>query len=114
MAVRHRTQRGHRPRPGAVVATAGGAGTDGRVGDPATATDAELEALVVSWQVEEAMRRLSDDHRTVLIEVHVRDRSYDDVADELGVPAGTVKSRVDYGLRAPRLALEELGWDDDG
>jgi RNA polymerase sigma-70 factor (ECF subfamily) len=27
----------------------------------------------------------------------------------IGVPAGTVKSRVFYGLRALRLALEERG-----
>ena len=30
----------------------------------------------------------------------------------LGVPVGTVKSRVYYGLKALRLALEELGWVD--
>ena len=33
------------------------------------------------------------------------------VAAELGVPVGTVKSRVYYALRALRLALEEMGWD---
>ena len=32
---------------------------------------------------------------------------------ELGVPVGTVKSRVYYALKAMRLALEELGWTDD-
>jgi RNA polymerase sigma-70 factor (ECF subfamily) len=29
------------------------------------------------------------------------------------VPVGTIKSRVYYGLKALRLALEELGWVDD-
>ena len=32
--------------------------------------------------------------------------------DDLGIPAGTVKSRVYYGLRAMRSALEAQGWRD--
>jgi RNA polymerase sigma-70 factor (ECF subfamily) len=31
---------------------------------------------------------------------------------ELGVPEGTIKSRVYYGLRALRNALEEMGYED--
>ena len=34
-------------------------------------------------------------------------------AQPLGVPVGTVKSRVYYALKAMRLALEELGWSSD-
>ena len=30
-------------------------------------------------------------------------------AETLGVPAGTVKSRTHYALRALRLALDEMG-----
>lgn len=79
------------------------------------ATDGdELDRLLLAWQVEEALRRVSPEHRVVLLEVHCRGRSYAEVAAELGVPAGTVKSRVFYGLKAMRLALEELGWSDDG
>ena len=37
----------------------------------------------------------------------------EEVAVELGVPTGTVKSRVYYALKALRLALEELGWNGD-
>src|SRR6266545_4136971 len=40
-----------------------------------------------------------------------RARPYAEVAAELGVPEGTVKSRVYYALRALRLALEEMGWE---
>ena len=71
-----------------------------------------IERMLVSWQVEEALRKLSEDHRVVLIETYYRARPYSDVAAELGVPVGTVKSRVYYALRALRLALDELGWDD--
>ena len=56
---------------------------------------------------------LSDEHRVALVEVHYQGRAYGEVAAELGVPVGTVKSRVYYTLKAMRLALEELGWTDD-
>ena len=71
-----------------------------------------LEEALLSWQVEEAMRRIGDDHRHVLVETHYRGRPYAEVAEELGVPEGTVKSRVYYGLRALRVVLEEMGYED--
>jgi RNA polymerase sigma-70 factor, ECF subfamily len=70
-----------------------------------------LEELLVTWQVEEALRRIGDAHRHALVETHLRGRSYTEVASELGIPEGTVKSRVYYGLRALRNALEEMGYD---
>ena len=74
--------------------------------------DSELERLATLWQLEEALRRLRPEHHEVLVEVSIRGRQYSDVATELGVPEGTVKSRVYYGLRALRVALEELGWEE--
>ena len=71
-----------------------------------------LEEMLVSWQVEEALRRIGDQHRRALVETYLRGRPYADVASELGVPEGTIKSRVYYGLRALRNALEEMGYDD--
>ncbi|HVJ95784.1 MAG TPA: sigma-70 family RNA polymerase sigma factor [Acidimicrobiia bacterium] len=75
--------------------------------------DDEFEHSLVAWQVEEALQRLSAEHRQALVEVHYRARSYHEVAEEFGVPVGTVKSRVYYALKAMRLALEEVGWTDD-
>ena len=77
-------------------------------------TDDSVDRILGAWQVEEALRMLSDEHRVVLVEVHYRGRPYGEVATQLGVPVGTVKSRVFYALKAMRLALEELGWNDDG
>jgi RNA polymerase sigma-70 factor (ECF subfamily) len=74
--------------------------------------DEALDHLVRSWEVEEALRKLGEEHRVALVEVHYKGRPYADVAQDLGVPPGTVKSRVFYGLRAMRLALEEMGWSD--
>lgn len=89
--------------------------------DPATLASSpdeetvdEIDRVLLTWQVEEALTRVSPDHRRVLIDVHLRGRPIADVAAELGVPPGTVKSRVYYGLRALRVVLEELGWADGG
>jgi len=70
-----------------------------------------LEEILLSWQVEEALRRIGDQHRKVIVETFYKGRPYAEVAAELGVPEGTIKSRVYYGLRALRNALEELGYD---
>lgn len=56
-----------------------------------------------------ALGRLSAEHRDVLRECYYRGRSVAEAAAVLGVPAGTVKSRTHYALRALRLAIEELG-----
>jgi RNA polymerase sigma-70 factor (ECF subfamily) len=74
--------------------------------------DESLDRLLRSWEVEEALRKIGDEHRVALVEVHYKGRPYAEVARDLGVPPGTVKSRVYYGLRAMRLALEEMGWTD--
>jgi RNA polymerase sigma-70 factor, ECF subfamily len=70
-----------------------------------------LNEALLSWQVEEALRRIGEDHRRVIVETFYRGRPYAEIAEELGVPEGTVKSRVYYGLRALRVALEETGYD---
>jgi RNA polymerase sigma-70 factor, ECF subfamily len=67
------------------------------------------EQLVDEWVVEEALRRLSAEHRTAIVQTHLRGRAYAEVAAELGIPVGTVRSRVYYGLRALRLTMEEMG-----
>ncbi len=74
--------------------------------------DIAIDHLLLAWQVEESMRNISVEHRHVLVEVHCNGRPYEEVAVELGVPVGTVKSRVYYALKAMRLALEELGYLD--
>ena len=74
----------------------------------------ELERALLCWQVEEALSRLSEDHRRVLVAVHLRGQPLAAVAAELRIPVGTVKSRSYYALRALRVVLEELGWEDGG
>jgi RNA polymerase sigma-70 factor (ECF subfamily) len=69
------------------------------------ATDALFEAILV----EEALAALTTEHRAVVIRAYYRGLSVAEMADELDIPPGTVKSRLHYGLRALRLTLQEKG-----
>ncbi|MEQ4719887.1 sigma-70 family RNA polymerase sigma factor [Nonomuraea sp. B19D2] len=69
----------------------------------------EMEGLLHQVVVSEALKALSPAHREILNETILRDRSVNDAAEALGIPVGTVKSRVYYAVRALRIALEERG-----
>ncbi|MEW2500162.1 sigma-70 family RNA polymerase sigma factor [Amycolatopsis sp. CA-161197] len=78
------------------------------LGEPDRADD-PFDRLLVSIQLDEAMRRLSDEHRDVVHAVHVEGRTCADYAAELGISASTARSRLYYGIRALRLILDESG-----
>ncbi|MEV8441345.1 sigma-70 family RNA polymerase sigma factor [Actinosynnema sp. NPDC051121] len=67
--------------------------------------DRTLAAIVVA----EAMNGLTEEHREAILETYLRDRTVGEAAAVLGVPPGTVKSRVYYALRALRRALQDRG-----
>ncbi|HWB67032.1 MAG TPA: sigma-70 family RNA polymerase sigma factor [Mycobacteriales bacterium] len=67
--------------------------------------DSALDRLIIA----DALSALSAEHRAVLVETYYRGRSVAEAAAALGVPAGTVKSRAFYALRAMKLALAERG-----
>jgi RNA polymerase sigma-70 factor, ECF subfamily len=69
----------------------------------------EAERALESWAVADAIRSLRAEHRGVLLETYYHGRSVAEAAAVLGIPAGTVKSRTFYALRALKLALEERG-----
>ncbi len=67
------------------------------------------DRLLQSWVVADALTKLSEEHRAVLLDCYYRGLPVAEAARHLGVPEGTVKSRTHYALRALRLALEEMG-----
>lgn len=67
------------------------------------------DAVLDSWLVADALAQLSPEHRTVIVHAFYGRRPIAEIAAELDVPPGTVKSRLHYGLRALRLALQERG-----
>jgi RNA polymerase sigma-70 factor (ECF subfamily) len=70
-----------------------------------------LEDAIVSWQVEDALVRLHVDHRRVIEELYLNERSGPEVSALLEIPEGTVRSRAFYALRSLRILLNEEGWE---
>jgi RNA polymerase sigma-70 factor (ECF subfamily) len=79
------------------------------VPERAYAVAADDDRLLREIVVTDAMLSLSPAHRQVLTETFLRDRTVQQAAETIGVPVGTVKSRVYYAMRALRIALEERG-----
>lgn len=62
------------------------------IGNRAVEADQQLKAEVSN--VRDAMRELRDDHREILVLVCVKGLQYQEVADMLSIPVGTVRSRL--------------------
>lgn len=76
---------------------------------PEEVTEDRVDALFESILVAEALAGIGPDHREVLVHAYYGGKSIADMARELDIPQGTVKSRLHYGLRALRLVLQEKG-----
>lgn len=57
---------------------------------------------MVAW---EALGHLSEEHRSVLVEIYFQGRSVAETAEHLGIPAGTVKSRSHNAMKNLRELL---------
>ncbi|WP_381798893.1 sigma-70 family RNA polymerase sigma factor [Streptomyces niveus] len=68
----------------------------------------DVDWLLSSLLLREAFKKLSPNHREALYETYFSGRSMRETGLLLGVPAGTVKSRVHHAIRALRLALEAV------
>jgi RNA polymerase sigma factor (sigma-70 family) len=71
--------------------------------------DDDTSATILRVAMADAMRELSPSHRQVLNETILRDRTVNQAAEALGIPIGTVKSRVYYAMRALQVILAERG-----
>ncbi|MFD4762523.1 sigma-70 family RNA polymerase sigma factor [Streptomyces sp. NPDC058439] len=69
----------------------------------------ELDRALRLMTLSDALDDLTPAHREVLVETYFKGRTVNEAADVLGVPRGTVRSRVFYALRSMKLALEERG-----
>ena len=73
--------------------------------DEPTGPDA-TSSVVDRDQLERGFRRLSIDHRAVVVLHHYLDLPLEEVAETLGVPLGTVRSRLHHAMRGLRAALD--------
>jgi RNA polymerase sigma-70 factor (ECF subfamily) len=80
--------------------------------DAAAAGINEIDLLVLRSQLRQALSSIEAHHRDAVVETVLRDRPYADVAAELGVAPGTLRTRVYYGLRRLRCVLQTLETED--
>ena len=82
---------------------------DGSIGievaDYSFSPDRELERKEQRFSIEEAIASLPDKYREVIIYRHKDDKSYEEIADLLDIPVGTVKARI---FRARELLKKRL------
>ena len=90
----------------------------GRLARPVEDGDADLEQVPADDELDRALRLmtisdalgdLTPAHRQVLVETYFKGQDTNETARVLGVPPGTVRSRIYYALRSLRIALEERG-----
>src|ERR1700747_2359487 len=72
-------------------------------------SDDDADRTLESWAGADALASLRPDHRRVIVETYYRGCSVAEAAATLGIPAGTVKSRTFYALKALKLALQARG-----
>ena len=70
------------------------------------AADDDLSSVIDRDQLERGFRRLSVDHRTVVVLHYYLGMPIDRAADIIGIPAGTAHSQLHHAMRALRAALD--------
>ena len=81
---------------------------DPPVDGPADAVAAAVTAMAVRRPLAEALSRLKPADRDVLLLVAWADLSYQEVADALSIPIGTVRSRLNRARRIVRGLMGDL------
>jgi RNA polymerase sigma-70 factor, ECF subfamily len=60
----------------------------------------EIDARLSSLMIANALRRLTDEHREVVVASYLQGRPHREIAASLRVPVGTVRSRLFYARKA--------------
>src|SRR5947209_9862214 len=76
-----------------------------RLAHPARNAEEELEEREFAGMVEEQLHRLSNVERAVLVLYHQEERSYEQIAEALGMPIGTVRTHLHRGRKKMREAI---------
>jgi RNA polymerase sigma factor (sigma-70 family) len=73
---------------------------------PDTAIDEEIDRITEALDVHQALGTLSGECREILDRFFTRDESYRTIGDELGIPSGTIASRISRCLARLRTEIE--------
>lgn len=69
----------------------------------------EVNSALDRLLVGDALAQLSADHRAVIARSYYQGWTTAQIATDLQIPEGTVKSRLHYAVQALRLGLQEMG-----
>ena len=78
-------------------------------GTPESAGPDEVNTALDRLLITDAMAQLSPEHRAVIRRSYYLGWSTTQIAEDLDIAEGTVKSRLHYAIRALRLMLQEMG-----
>ena len=79
-------------------------------GVPERACPGEVDAALDRQLISAALARLTPEHRAVIQRSYLQGWTTADIAADLGIAEGTVKSRLHYALRTLRHILSEIGF----
>jgi RNA polymerase sigma factor (sigma-70 family) len=77
-----------------------------RLEHPDRNAEQRMEEREFQGQVEEQLQRLSGVERTVLVLYHQEERSYEQIAEALAMPIGTVRTHLHRGRKKLREGLQ--------
>ena len=92
----------HAETPEAIEATAL------QIGDRQETALEEVEARELGGEIETAISRLRPEYRSCILLRHVEGRAYEEIAEILGLPLGTVKTYIHRARNELRLSLAHL------
>ena len=79
---------------------------------PEQAQADDEDAALAAWQVERALQVLPEDQQLVIRLAYGRQMTHSEIAEHLGIPLGTVKTRMYKGLKRLAGELEKMGIDE--
>lgn len=79
--------------------------------DEAASPEANLLSQTTTEEIAAALACLTPEHREVLELAFFQDFASKEIAAIIGIPLGTVKSRLSYARRALKAALLRNGWE---
>jgi RNA polymerase sigma-70 factor (ECF subfamily) len=81
--------------------------------DPNPQPDEIVQQDEIAEHIQDALRRLPDERRIVIVLRHYEGLKFSEIASMLDCPLGTVKSRMRHGLEQLRVMLKHLRWEGE-
>jgi len=78
------------------------------IADTADGPEALLLRQELAGQIEEGLKKLSDEHRALIVLRDVQGMQYEEIAEITQMPLGTVKSRISRGRRNLKQILLKM------